>query len=176
MRDAALLAEMGRQAPVYVTFSITTTDEGVAKALEPGAPTGNQRFAAMEKLAQAGVFTGTWISPMVPFLTDSPENLLSLVEKTKECGGRFVICHFGMTLRTGNREYFYAGLDKVPRFAGIKGKFVNAFGLEYQCTSPRAEELYPLYQERCDQLGLLHGFEAIDRALREASPTQLSLL
>ncbi len=174
-RDAELLGEMGKQAPAYVTFSITTADEGLCGLLEPGAPSTSRRFGAMKELARAGVFTGTWMNPMVPFLTDNRENLLAVLERTKESGGRFALCHFGMTLRSGNREYFYAALEREPRFAGVKERFVKAFGLDYFCPSPRAGELYPLFQEACERLGLLSGFGEISRALREQSPRQMTL-
>jgi DNA repair photolyase len=174
-RDGPLLAEMGRQAPTYVAFSITTVDDGLARLLEPGAPPASGRFAAMKELARAGVFTGTWMNPMVPYLTDSRENLVSVLEQTKENGGRFVLCHFGMTLRTGNREYFYAALEAEPRFRGVKERFVSAFGLDYFCPSPRAGELYAVFKETCERLGLLCSFGEVNRALLEQGPRQMTL-
>ncbi len=174
-RDADVLADMGKTAPVYGTFSITAAEDALSLRLEPGAPPTSQRFAAMKELAQAGVFVGTWICPVVPFLTDSWDNLEALLEKTAEAGGRYAVCHFGMTLRTGNREYFYAHLDKDPSFQGIKQKFVDAFGLQYSCVAPQAEALRARYEEACARRGLLHRFTDINRAARAGCPTQLAL-
>jgi len=174
-RDADILAEMGRAAPVYVSFSITAAEDGLSRLLEPGAPAASRRFAAMKEIASAGVLTGTWLNPMLPFLTDSDENLLALVDETAASGGRFVLCHFGMTLRTGNREYFYAALEKEPRFLGVKQRYVEAFGLQYQCVSPRADQLWRVFRERCEQWKLLYRFRDIARAAAEQSPVQMRL-
>ena len=174
-RDTDILAEMGRAAPVYVSFSITTAEDGISRLLEPGAPASSRRFAAMKELAAAGILVGTWLNPMLPFLTDSDDNLLALVDETAASGGRFALCHFGMTLRGGNREYFYAALEKEPRFQGVKQRYVNAFGLRYECASPRADRLWLIFQERCEKRKLLYRFKDIARAAGEYGPTQMKL-
>lgn len=173
-RDAQLLAELGRTAPTYVSFSITTADDALAALLEPHAPSSSARFAAMRTLASAGVFTGLWLCPVLPFLTDNVENMRALLTQTAENGGRYAVCHFGMTLRTGNREYFFAALDKEPRFRGIKQKYVEAFALDYHCPSTEAERLSLFFQAECKRLSLLYRFEDITRALRERYPMQQS--
>jgi DNA repair photolyase len=174
-RDANLLAEIGKSAPVRVAFSITTAEDELSALIEPGAPSSSHRFAALAALAEAGVYAGVWINPMLPFLTDSPDNLLALLKATAECGGRFAVCHFGMTLRTGNREYFYAALDREPRFQGLKKQYAEAFGLSYVCASPQAEDLYALFKQECKRLGLSCRFEDINRAMGESCPRQMSL-
>lgn len=174
-RDADVLAKMGRAAPVRVSFSITTVDDDLAALIEPGAPSSTKRFQAMGTLAQAGVFTGTWINPMLPFLTDSRENLRAVIAQTADSGGRFAVCHFGMTLRTGNREYFYATLDAQPRFRGIKERYADAFGLSYYCSAQSAETLYALFQEECERHGLVYRFGDVNRAMRKGCPAQMTL-
>jgi len=174
-RDADILAEMRRAAPVYVSFSITTAEDGLSRLLEPGAPASSRRFAAMAELAAAGVLVGTWLNPMLPFLTDSDENLLAVLDATAASGGRFVLCHFGMTLRTGNREYFYAALEKEPRFQGVKQRYVEAFGLQYPCASPRADQLWRVFRERCEKRKLLCRFRDVARAAGEQCPVQMRL-
>ncbi len=174
-RDAALLSAMGKVAPAYCTFSITTAEDELSRLIEPGAPVSSRRFAAMEALAGAGVFTGLWLNPVLPFLTDSQENIAALLARTAQAGGRYAVCHFGMTLRTGNREYFYSALDKHPRFRGIKQRYVDAFKLDYECPSPKAEALYAAFKEECQRLGLLYRFVDINRAMAEHCPAQLSL-
>ncbi len=174
LRDADVLGDMAKAAPTYVSFSITTSEDSLSRLVEPGAPPSSRRFAAMQALARAGVFTGVWLNPVLPFLTDSPQNLRTLLQTTAASGGRYAVCHFGMTLRTGNREYFYAALDREPRFAGVKQRYVRAFGLDYMCPSPEAESLVALFREECEALGLLWRFRDINQAMARACPSQTS--
>lgn len=173
-RDAEVLAEIARKAPAFVSFSITSAQDDFAGLVEPGAAPSSKRFSAMRVLADAGVLTGMWLNPMIPFLTDNKENMLDLLEKTAASGGRYAICHFGMTLRTGNREYFYAALDAQPRFTGVKQQYVHTFGQQYHCPSSRAKELWELYQIHCQKLGLLFRFADVNSAARAYCPKQLS--
>lgn len=174
-RDAELLARIGASMPVRVAFSITTADDGLAAFIEPGAPRSSARFAAMARLASAGVFTGTWMNPMLPFMTDTADNVRQIARRTRECGGRFVICHFAVTLREGDREYFYAALDKSAKYKQLKKRYSDAFGLAYMCTSPDAEALYAVLREECERLGLHCGFRALNDELDARAPSQLSL-
>lgn len=174
-RDAAYLGELARQGYCCAALSITTGDEGLASLLEPGAAGPARRFSAMAALAAAGVCTGTWINPMLPFLTDTEANLRDLLARTADAGGKFAMCHFGVTLREGDREYFYGALDAHPRFAGVKAKYINAFGLAYGCAAPEAERLSAVFDEECDRLHLAHTFTAINRAAAIGEPVQTSL-
>ena len=172
-RDADVLSAL---PSTCVSFSITTAEDALARQIEPHAPTSTERFAAMRTLADAGVYTGVWINPMLPFLTDSPENLRRLLRLTAEAGGRFAVCFFGVTLREGDREYFYAALDANPRFAGVKQRYIDAFGLRYICPTPDAEALWPLFTAECERLGLRYRFDDINREALARRPRQTSLL
>ena len=174
-RDAEVLCGIGKNAPCWVAFSITAAKDSLSALIEPGAPVSSLRFRAMAALAKAGVFTGIWLNPVLPFLTDDWENLRTLLQATKESGGRFALCHFGMTLRTGNREYFFAALDKEPSFRGIKQKYADSFQLSYGCPSPNAEKLYGLFHKECKRLGLLDSFPEVNRAMREGCPKQITM-
>lgn len=174
-RDADLLGEIARHGYACAVFSITTGDEALAGFLEPAAPAPERRFAAMAKLAVAGVVTGTWLNPMLPFLTDTEANVRDVLRRTADAGGRFAICHFGVTLREGDREYFYQALEADPRFAGVKAKYVSAFGLSYICTSPEAQRLCEVFDEECDRLGLLRDFASVNQAAGAAQPVQTRL-
>ena len=98
-RDADVLSEIAAQMPALVKFSITTADPDLAARLEPGAPSPERRFAAMEQLAKAGMFTGLLLMPVLPGLTDNRENLSRLLRQTAEAGGRFFYCWPGLTMR-----------------------------------------------------------------------------
>ena len=174
-RDIDVLREIGRAAPARVSFSITTIDDELSRRIEPGAPRSSQRLRAMELLAKAGVFTGVWLNPMLPFLCDDEADLVALLERIAGHGGRFCICHFAVTLREGDREYFYQKLEEDPYFAGVKRRYVEAFGLRYLCPTPALERLAPVYRATCERLGLLYTFAQLNAAARARVPAQTSL-
>jgi DNA repair photolyase len=174
-RDADLLAAIGRKAYACAAFSITTADAGLAAFLEPHAPPPAARFAAMRTLAQAGVVTGVWMNPMLPFLTDNTDTIRAVLKQTAAAGGRFALCHFGVTLREGDREYFYQALERDDRFAPLRAQYTQAFGLSYLCASPQAAALSAFFTAECDRLGLAHDFATVNRLAAEGVPVQLRL-
>jgi len=172
-RDADVLYDIQRIAPVRACFSITCAEDVLSLALEPNASPTTKRFEALETLSEAGVFAGVWLNPVLPFLTDTEENILSIVRQTRECGGKFIVCHFGITLRTGNREYFYQALDRD--FPGVKAKYAQAFGLDYMCPSPRARDLEAVFRAECDRLNIAYRFPDINRAMFSKQSRQLNM-
>lgn len=165
-RDADLLRAILRYAPAHVTFSITASDDALSRKLEPNVAPSSERFAALRVLADAGVPAGVWINPVLPFLTDTEENLLALLEMAKAAGASYAVTHYGMTLRDGNREPFYAALDRD--FPGLKQRYIKAFGNAYFLDSPRYETLHPVYEAACKRLGLAFTFREISARIRES--------
>lgn len=155
-RDIDLLLAIQKNAPAHVTFSITTADDALSRLIEPGVAPSSERFAAMRKLADAGIPVGVWINPVLPFLTDSLDNMKALLEMAKESGAQYVHTFYGMTLREGDREYYYAALDR--HFPGVKAQYAAAFGLDYIIPSPNAEALDAYFVPACEALGLAYTF------------------
>lgn len=151
-RDIAILKDIQAHSPVLVKITITTADDTLTPLLEPNAPPSAERFAAIQELNNNGVYAGILMMPVLPFINDTEENIISIVHKAKESGARFVFPAMGMTLRAGNREYFYGKLDE--RFPGIKDRYIKRFGERYSCTSPRAKKLYSVFKDECNRLGL----------------------
>ena len=151
LRDRDLLS---RIAAVYaaVTFTITTTDDDLARQIEPGAPAPTARLAAMAQLAADGILTGTALMPVLPFIEDSDANVAAVVEATAEAGGQYVLAAFGLTMRAGQREHFYTQLDR--RFPGLRKRYESAYGDRYECPSPRAARLAERFEADCRRLGL----------------------
>lgn len=156
-RDIDRLVAIQKNAPAHVTFSITTADDKLSKIIEPGVARSSVRFAAMRKLADAGIPVGVWINPVLPFLTDSEDNFRALLAAIHANGGRYVHTYYGMTLREGDREYFYAALDR--HFPGLKQRYADAYGLRYEIASPNADALHALFTAECARLGLSNTFE-----------------
>lgn len=172
-RDTDVLADIQQSAPVRACFSITSMDDVLCAKLEPHAPLSSKRFVALYALSRAGIFSGVWLNPVLPFLTDHEQNIIEIVRRTKECGGQFIVCHFGLTLRTGNREYFYQALDKD--FPGIKAKYAQAFALDYMCPSPKEAALKDTFMNECNKLKIPYAFPDINKAMFLKQARQLSI-
>ena len=172
MRDTDILAEIAERAPVLVKLTITTLDDALAAKLEPNALPPSRRLEALRCLAGAEIFTGVLLMPVLPFLEDNEENVLSVLRAAAGAGARFVYAYFGVTLRDSQRAYFYDCLD--GQFPGLRERYASRFGERYDCRSPRAGKLMRLYQEECGRLGLLWKMQDIVRANRQGyGDTQL---
>lgn len=152
LRDLDLLQQIQADTYAAVSFTITTADDTLAKKVEPGAPRPSARFGAMRTLADAGIHTGVTMMPILPFIEDTPENITALVEQAHAAGAAYILPAFGMTLRDGSRDYYYAKLDKL--FPGVREKYVRQFGYRYECGSPRWKELNAVFQQRIQQFGI----------------------
>jgi len=97
--------------------------------------------------------------PLLPFIEDTEENILNVVNKAKENGARFIYPAIGMTLRAGNREYFYENLDR--HFPGIKEKYIKKYGERYNCTAPRVKRLWNIFTSECQRLELRYEMRDI---------------
>ncbi len=151
VRDLEILRRIGR-VHATVCFSISTTDDDLARKIEPGAPPSSARFRAMRALAEGGIAVGVCMMPVLPFLEDTPENITAIVERAVENGGSFIVPWFGMSMRDRQREYFYAQLDRL--FPGLRPQFERAFGERYECPARNAKALAGLFYSLCSQHNL----------------------
>ena len=172
-RDADLLAAITRRAPVCARLTITCAEDELCRRIEPHVAVSSQRFDAVAKLSAAGVYTGVWLNPVLPFLTDDWDNIRRILHRTSEAGGQFVVCFFGMTLRTGNREYYFNALERD--FPGVRDQYLRTFGNSYECPSPEAERLWPLFCKECEKLGLAWRFSDVNARMMRTQAQQLSL-
>lgn len=163
-RDADIYMDIQRQAPVICKLTVTTMDEGLAEKLEPGAATPRVRMEALESLSRRGIFTGVLLMPVLPFLEDSVENVISVVDAAAEAGARFVYPYFGVTCRDRQRAYLYQRLDLD--FPGVRQKYEACFGDRYECISPKARKLWSAFAERCQKKGLLYEMKHIVSAAK----------
>ncbi len=151
LRDLDVLQEINKTYAA-VSFSITTVDDELGKQLEPGAPPVSARYQAMETLAKHGILTGIVMMPVLPFLEDNVENITALVSKAHQSGAAYVIPSFGVSLRSGSRDYFYEKLDK--RFRGVREQYQRRFGNMYHCPVNNVDHLREVFTELCDQFGI----------------------
>lgn len=178
LRDLELLARINRHTKAVVQMTLTTQDDKLCRLIEPKVSVTSQRVAALKAFRDAGVPTVVWLCPILPFLNDTRENIEGILASCMEAGVKGVLCFsMGLTLREGNREYFYAQLDRL--FPGLKERYIRTYGNQYALNSPRNEELMRLFHETCEKAGLLHDVREIFTYLHtfeEAQPAlQLSL-
>ena len=165
-RDADLFSQIQTHSPVNVGITVTTADSEICRKIEPTVSTSAERFKAIRKLADAEIFAGIHMNPILPFITDSEENIRQIIEKAAESGAKYVLCYgFGMTLRKGNREYYYENLEK--HWPGLKEKYEKTYGEKYNCRCENANSLSAVFKEECQKHNLLYKIEEINRAWKK---------
>ena len=177
LRDLDLLQRINSQTKCVVQMTLTTWEESLCRILEPNVSTTTERFAALMKLKEAGIPTVVWLCPILPFLNDTAENINRLLDCCEQAGVRGIV-QFGMgvTLRQGNREYFYRQLDR--HFPGLKERYISTYGNAYVLESPNSRDLLELLHRRCRDAGILHDNSSVFRYLQEMEikqPQQMSL-
>lgn len=160
-RDIDVLCEIQKNAPVLCKLTVTTTDDALAKQIEPHAPAPSKRFEALARLSQAGLPTCVLLMPVLPWITDREENILSVVQQAKRAGVSYIYPAFGLTMRDKQRDYFYQKLDRA--FPGLREKYAARYGLRYRCTSPRARQLWDSFTKKCDEAGIFYQMRDITR-------------
>jgi DNA repair photolyase len=105
VRDLDVLVAAGRRAPVSVTFSIPTLDEAVWRKTEPSTAHPRQRLRALKELVDAGIKVGVGMAPILPGISDRPEQLREVVRAAREAGATGVWTNL-LFLRPGTRDHF----------------------------------------------------------------------
>ena len=176
LRDLDVLTAINRKTKCVVEMTLTTFDENLCRIVEPNVSTAAELFAALETFRDAGIPTVVWLSPLLPFINDTEENLRGLLDCCVHAKVKAILCFgFGMTLREGNREYFYAKLDES--FPGLKARYIAAFGDDYECVSPNHDKLWAILQAECREHGIMCGTDSVFAYMREfeSQSSQLSL-
>ena len=179
LRDIDLLQKINKRAKCVVQITLTTHDEELCKKLEPNVSTTAERLKVLLRLRDAGIPTVVWLCPILPFINDTEENIAGILNYCTEAKVRGIICFgMGLTLRDGNRQYFYSQLDRL--FPGMKEKYMRTYGTQYILSSPNSKHLMDLFHRLCTQHGIMHDPTQIFQylsTLEEKQPReQLSLL
>lgn len=178
LRDIELIKRINRKTKAVVQMTLTTFDEDLCRIIEPNVSTTKERFEALCALRDAGIPTVVWLTPLLPFINDTEENLRGILEYCIRAGVRGIVCFgMGLTLRDGNRQYFYKKLDR--HFPGLREKYERTFGTAYDIPSPNASRLWKIFQETCHKHGIETRADEIFSYLYtfpEAEDIQLSFL
>lgn len=151
LRDIDLLQEINK---IYasVAMTITTTDDKLSKIIEPYAPSSTERFKALGILSTIGICTSITMMPILPFIEDTEENIINIVEKANYYGVKYIVPWLGMSLRDRQRDYYYESLDR--KFPGIREKYEKRFGNRYKCSARNVTKLNYLLQNTCAKYGI----------------------
>jgi len=169
LRDMDLLVSINEKAKCIVQTTMTTFDEKLCKIIEPNVCATQRRFEVLKIMRDNGIQTIVWLSPFLPFINDTEENLRGLLDYCIEAGVYGIMWWgAGMTLREGNREYFYSKLDK--HFPGLKSAYQKKYGLDYIITSDNNEKLTKLFNETCDKHRIACGNDALFEYMRAFQP------
>jgi len=166
LRDLDLLSSINKKAKAVVQMTITTADDELCKILEPGVCPTSRRVKVLRECKERGIPTVVWLSPLLPFINDTRENIDAIFGFCAEEGVKAILCFgIGLTLREGNREYFYAALERAAlrdsRFAGMKERYQKTFGYSYMATSPRDKELMARLSRLCEENGIMLGTDSV---------------
>lgn len=174
-RDIDILREIKAHSPVICKITITSADDALCKIIEPKVSLSSERFEAIRQLSENGIFAGVTMMPVLPFIEDNEENVLAIVRKAHECGAKFVYAAFGMTMRGEQRVHYYAQLEK--HFPHLRERYEKTYGERYSCASPRAKQLWGVFANECEKLGLLYKMPDIINAYKMPyEDTQLSFI
>lgn len=173
LRDLDILQELNHKTKCVVQMTLTTYDEDLCKILEPNVSTTKERFDVLMKLHELGIPTVVWLSPILPFINDTMENLNGILNYCIEAHVYGIICFgMGVTLREGNREYFYQQLDKS--FPHLKEKYMSTYGYQYVLNSPHHQELMNFFHQTCEQHGIVHNNKQIFEYLSQFDEKELN--
>ena len=174
LQDLDLLDKINRSAKCVVQMTLTTYDDALCRILEPNVCSTKRRIEVLKELQKRQIPTLVWLTPILPFLNDTEENITAILNECAEAGVKGVIDFgMGLTLRDGDREYYYAALDR--HFPGMKERYISRYGNAYELPSPHAKELTEIFQRLCKKYGMLSRPEDCFRFARELPEREAQL-
>ncbi len=160
LRDIELLREINEESKCVVQMTLTTFDDELCKIVEPKVCNTKRRLQVLKEMNAAGIPTIVWLTPILPFINDSEENVMEILNACKEVGVKGILTFgAGMTLRYGNREYYYKKLDEY--FPGLKKVYMKEYGSAYGIGSPNGSKLNRMVRTFCKKNDILCGHKAV---------------
>ncbi len=166
LRDLDLLKKINEKSKAVVQMTLTTADDDLCKILEPNVCTTSRRVDVLKALNENGIPTVVWLCPILPYINDTEENINNILDYCIDADVHGVLCFgMGLTLRDGNRQYFYEKLDK--HFPGLKDRYIKEFGESYSIPSPNERELMEIFKRKTEENGILNDTYEILKYLAE---------
>ena len=175
LRDLEQLKRINQKAKVVIQMTLTTYDEALCKIIEPNVSSTSERFEALKVFRDHGIPTIVWLCPILPFINDTEENIKGILNYCIEAKVKGILCFgMGLTLREGDREYYYAKLDE--HFPGLKKDYQRIYGNDYSLVSPNNDKLMKIFIEECKKHQILSDVDEIFKYIGEfESNEQLTL-
>lgn len=166
LRDTDLLDEINKAAKCVVQMTLTTYDDELCRIIEPNVCPTSRRIEVLHLMHERGIPTVVWLTPILPFINDTEENVTALLRECADAGVTGIVAFgMGLTLREGDREYFYAALDRY--FPGLKDRYIRCYGSAYELPSPDSVKLMRIFDDFCKEHGILHTPEKCFAFLNE---------
>ena len=166
LRDLDLLKKINEKTKAVVQMTLTTADDELCRIIEPNVCTTKERVEVLKKLNEANIPTIVWLCPILPYINDSEENINQILDYCIDANVKGILCFgMGLTLREGNREYFYKKLDE--HFPGLKEKYRRTYKNSYGLKSPNNRKLMKIFKERTDEHNIMNNIDEIFEYLEE---------
>ena len=166
LRDLDLLKKINEKAKTVVQITLTTADEDLCRKIEPNVCTTKRRVEVLKKLNDVDIPTVVWLTPFLPYINDTEENINELLDYCIETNVKGIICfNIGLTLRDGNRQYFYKKLDES--FPGLKNRYIEKYGSNYVLESENNRQLMDLFYKKTAENNILNKPDDVFRYLRD---------
>ena len=166
LQDIDLLDEINREAKCVVQMTLTTYDDDLCRIIEPRVCNTKRRVEVLMQMKERGIPTIVWLSPILPYINDTEENLRAILDACIKADVKGIICFgMGLTLRDGDREYYYEALDR--HFPGVKERYIREFGNAYELPSPNTKKLMSIFVNTCKENGMLYTPDACFKYLEE---------
>lgn len=174
LEDIDLLDEINKKAKCVVQMTLTTYDDEICSKVEPNVCNTKRRIEVLEEMHKRGIPTVVWLTPILPFINDTEENIRSIVNECVRVGVKGIICpDMGVTLRDGDREYFYSSLDK--HFPGLKDRYIKTYGNSYNVPSPNAKKLMGILSRTCKENGIICDADECFKYMNDLPDKQISI-
>lgn len=164
IRDTDVFLDIKEHSPTNINFSITCAKDEMCKKVEPFVSTTSQRFKAIEQLTKQGIITGVLMDPLIPYITDTKENIQEMVKKAKYHGAKYIYFSDKVTMTDIQRDYFYQEAEK--HYPGISEKYRKRFKEYYHCRSPYAKKLWNVFVEACEKENIIYDMRAANQIIR----------
>ena len=171
LQDIDLLDEINRKAKCVVQMTLTTYDDELCRIVEPNVCNTKRRIEVLKEMQNRGIPTVVWLCPILPFINDSEENVGRILDECVRVRVKGIVCYgMGLTLREGDREYYYAALDR--HFPGLKQKYISTYGNAYEVPSLNSNKLMGLFKDVCKRNTILCTPEDCFAYMRELPPKE----
>lgn len=154
LRDLDLLRSINTKAKCVVQMTLTTADDDLCRILEPHVCVTSRRIEVLKIMQNEGIPTVVWITPLLPHINGTVENVRSLMAACIECGVHGIILFgAGLTLRDGDRQYYYKKLDE--HFPGMKERYIREFGESYELPCEESGSIVSMVKNECRSHGII---------------------